>query len=598
MRAQARAVATLVNDQDPFNVAFSLATTRAYLSHRASVMATSRKDLVAALLALAEGRTHPGICTGVAGAGRSRARLAFMFSGQGSQRRGMSQELCANFPAFEAVFRKVCDELDRWLEHPLAEVAHTNSAEGRDSHLLDRADYAQAAIFAFEVAIYRLLESFGIRPDYVVGHSVGEVAAAHVAGILSLADAAMLVATRGTFMAALPCEGAMASVVATEEEVTKMLCDVTTENMGVAVMAAVNADNSVVISGATATIDAVMKVFASQGRPTTRLRVSHAFHSPFMSPVLDALGQTLRVRGLSTSSGKPKIPFVSTVTGKLLDDASELSVDYWTRHLVAPVRFGDAIRTLSALTGPGVTTCVEIGPSPALARHVPGAIAMSGKSEVNALLKGFGQLWTRGIQPSVSNRGVDSSWQAIFAGSGAHVIDLPVYPFQRRRYWLDAPASVSTSMDGDDSGTDSARDTSTGQVTPVTPSTPPEHNLEGQGLQHLISSAAAGTQAAAAAVTLTWHEQLAGLPAEKRHSTLLCLVQDEVATVLGYQSRQDVPVSSWDRCLGDLGFDSFMGILLRKRLSKLVGQSLPVGLVLNDAASTVPALVEDLLSRM
>lgn len=601
MRAHARAVSTLVDDQDPLDVAVSLATTRASLAHRAAVTATSREATAAALLALAEGRPHPDVFTGVAGAGRSRAHLAFLFSGQGSQRRGMSTELRAHFPVFEAAFREVCDELGHWLERPLAEVLQLSFAEGLGSHLLDRADYAQAAIFAFEVALYRLLESFGYRPDFVVGHSAGEIAAAHVAGVLSLADAAMLVAARGTLMAALPCEGTMASVAATEEEVATVLPKTTNDNVGVAVVAAVNADDSVVISGTTAAVEAIMKEFSSQGRPTTRLNVSHAYHSPLMSPVVESLGQTLHARGLSTLPGRPKISFLSTVTGKPVEDAKELSADYWVRHLVAPVRFGDAIRKLSTLTGPRVATCVDIGPRPALARHVPGALAVSGESEVNALLRGLGQLWVRGIQPSVDNQGVESSWQTVFAGSGARVIDLPVYPFQRRRYWLDAPGLVSAASEGNESCTDSVRNASSGQITPATPSTPTDQSLEEQALQHLVSGATSRPPAAAAQATVphTRPDQLAGLPPKERRLALLCLVQDEVATVLGYESRRDVPASAWDRSLFDLGFDSFMGILLWKRLSRWAGQRQPVGLDLNNASSTtVPALVEELLSRM
>jgi acyl transferase domain-containing protein/thioesterase domain-containing protein len=400
LRAQARTVAGL-GGEEPTDVAFSLATTRSALAHRAAVLAGNQT----ALEALANGKPQPDVVAGVAGPGR----LAFLFSGQGSQRPHMGQELRTAYPAFDVAFRAVCEELDPRLERPLSEVIRG------DGDLLDRTDFAQAGIFAFEVAMCRLLETFGVRPDYVAGHSIGEVTAAHVAGVLTLADAAALVATRGALMSALP-GGAMASVSAGEDEVAEVLNGATN-----VVIAAVNAWRSVVVSGTGEAVTMAMATFTARGWRARRLRVSHAFHSPLMDPMLNSLGDALR--GLSF--GKPTIPLISTVTGRAADGAVVGSPEYWVRQVRAPVRFADAVR---ALGDARVSAFVEVGPSAVLAAHVEDAVATSG--DVDALLGMLGRLHVRGVP---------ITWPAVFEGSGARVTRLPTYPFQRRRYWLNPP---------------------------------------------------------------------------------------------------------------------------------------------------------------
>ncbi|ROV98058.1 hypothetical protein VMCG_07037 [Cytospora schulzeri] len=597
LKAQACAVAALLDTKDAIDIAFSLATTRSSLSHRAAVTSTSADDLHEALMALAEGRLHSSVSTGLARAdktGRSQSRLAFLFSGQGSQRPDMGQKLCARFPKFNAAFREACKELDPRLERPLSEVITSshdiNNRAGGASRLLDRADFAQAAVFAFEVAMYRLLESFGIRPDYVTGHSLGEIAAAHVAGYLSLADAATLVAARGTLMAGLPEGGAMASILATEDEVNKVLRGM--NGTATAVVAAINAKDSVVVSGPTDTVLAVKDSFAAKGRPATRLKVSHAFHSPMMEPLLEPLGQAIRHISSSPSTSSPKIPLVSTVTGKLVD-SGDLTAEYWMRHVVAPVRFADALHTLSTVAG--VATFLEIGPSAPLANYVPNAIATSGRKEdeVDILLKSLGQLWVRGIQPHNIGTG-GQGWEAVFNGSGARAIKLPVYPFQRRRYWLESPTDAPT-----------ASTSGSGQSTPSHESPKPSYRLTNGATKAKPKSEPVPEDpetptavAAAGRDTCAWQDHLSSLPAEQHRAALLSLVQVEVAAVLGYQDHQYVPRTAWDTPLTELGFDSVLGILLRNRLGKQAGVPLPANLTFNEATATSQALVEYLLARM
>ena len=371
----------------------------------------------------------------------------------------------------------------------------------------------------------------------------------------------------------------MASISATEDEVNKVL-----RNMDVGTttaVAAINAQDSVVVSGPTDTVLTIKDLFITQGRPATRLRVSHAFHSPMMESVLAALGPAIRHRSSSPCPRGPQIPLVSTVTGKLVG-ASELTTEYWIRHVLAPVRFADALHTLS--TDAGVTTFVEIGPSGPLANYVPDAIATSGskQDEVDILLKSLGQLWVRGIQPYVGPGG--QGWKSVFDGSGACIIDLPLYPFQRCRYWLDAPTLAAGSSSG-------SKHLSLKHASPM--SSPLTNGATESKPGHLDLPATV-----AGADTCAWENPLSDLSPEQRHVTLLGLVQDQVAAVLGHQDRQSLPSSAWDTPFTDLGCDSFMGTLLRQRLGKLVAVLLPVNLTFNEATATTQALVQYLLARM
>ncbi|MFF2184766.1 SDR family NAD(P)-dependent oxidoreductase [Streptomyces sp. NPDC058155] len=444
LRAQAERLLTFL-DREPgatvADIGHTLATTRASLGHRAVALVQDRPELVRALRAVAaESGTEPdsdvpGLFRGTPG----RGRLAFLFTGQGAQRPAMGRELYDTYPVFAAALDEAVGHLDLQLELPLLDVLF--AAPGSpEAALLDETMYAQCALFAVETALYRLVESWGVRPDYLAGHSIGELAAAHAAGVFSLADAATLVAARGRLMQELPRGGAMVAVQATEAEVRPLLAGLE-DRLGIA---AVNGPDALVISGDEALALDVAARLAERGRKTKRLRVSHAFHSPLMEPMLAEFARFTRI----IEYAAPVVPVVSHVTGRLATTEQLCSPDYWVEHVRAAVRFADGIDFLEST---GITDFLELGPDAVLSAMGQGALAdpspAPGPSFFCAMRRGRDE--RRELLSAVAGlaaRGHRVDWATHYEGSGARRLELPTYAFQRKRFWLTAsPAETGAS---------------------------------------------------------------------------------------------------------------------------------------------------------
>jgi polyketide synthase 12 len=455
LRAQTDNLKVFVN-ADPglrlADIGLSL-THRAELEHRAVVLGEDREVLLEALGALAGGRPSSSIVEGVVE--RSRGSIAFLFTGQGAQRVGMGRELHGAFSVFAEALDEVCAEFDAWLERPLREVlwAEENSPS---AGLLDQTSFTQAGLFAFEVALFRLVESLGVRPDYLIGHSIGELVAAYVADVFSLEDACRLVAARGRLMGELSAGGAMVAVGASEGEVVETLVGFGDR----LVVAGVNGPSSVVISGDEDAASEVALVWEGRGRKVKRLRVSHAFHSPLMDGMLEEFERVV----VEVSFSEPKIPVVSNVTGRVVAGGELCAPEYWLRHVRETVRFGDGVRWLA---DHGVGSFLELGPDGVLSGMVEECLASvggpgesvstvtangvyegeevdsgateeivhavvpvlrRGRPEAQTLLSGLARMWVRGVE-------VD--WSSLFEGLGAERVGLPSYAFQRERFWLE-----------------------------------------------------------------------------------------------------------------------------------------------------------------
>jgi polyketide synthase 12 len=529
LRETAARLATNLRDDpglDLTDVAYSLVNARSAFPNRAVLLGRERDELQGALESFAQGEDAPGVVSGLAGGGD---RPVFLFGGQGSQHRRMAVALLDSSPAF-ARHAEACERaLSPHVEWSLTEILRDE-----DGAWLDRLDIVQPVLFATMVSLARFWQDFGVEPSVVVGHSQGEIAAAHIAGGLSLDDAARVIALRGRAMTKIAGKGGMATVSLSPQQLESRL-----EPFGRRIsLAAINGPSSAVVSGDPGALDELLGQCERDGVAAQRIAVDYAAHSA----QIDALEAELLEAFAPVSPRSGEIPFHSTVTGEPLDTA-EMGPEYWYRNLRQTVLLEPVLRSM---LDHGQRAFIEVSPHPVLGFGLREAIEASPASESAAVLTtvrrddgGAGRFARSLAEAHVA--GVPVDWNAFFAGSGAGPVRLPTYPFQRKRHWLDlALASRQASERAD--------------ATPLPSRSEEASPSEGFG-------EASGRQ------------QLELDPA-----IALDLVRAEAATVLGNDSASDVPV---DVAFKDLGFDSLAAVELRDRLEESAGLRLPTAVVLN-----------------
>nr|WP_224754950.1 type I polyketide synthase [Streptomyces chumphonensis] len=433
----------------PQDIAHALATRRAHLARRAVLLGSGREELLAGLAAL-RGTASQAPVRPVVGTVAHSTAPAFLFTGQGAQRLRMGAELYARYPVFADCFDRLCALFEERARLGLRDVVFAEPGSRR-AELLDRTAWTQAALFAVEVSLFRLVESWGVRPGHLIGHSVGELAAAQVAGVFSEADAVAAVAARGTLMQELPTGGLMAAVEAGEAEVVELL----EGRPGRVSLAAVNGPRAVVVSGDADAVREVAGELRDRGRRVKELSVSHAFHSPHMDGMLAdfrAVLETLTLR-------EPVLPLVSTLTGRPVTGPEIRSVDHWVRHAREPVRFHAGIRTL---LDRGVRLFLELGPDGVLSAAVreaagteeagdearpatatgPEVLAVPllrrGRPEEHTLLTALGEAHVRGVPVDWASRLAEDA-----EAPAPRPVPLPTYAFRGERFWPTAPAAVA-----------------------------------------------------------------------------------------------------------------------------------------------------------
>jgi len=407
------------------DVCYTANVGRSHFPYRLAVVTQSIEQLEKQLKVTGEGEETPGVFKSQK-IGRKRPKIAFLFTGQGSQYLNMGRQLYESEPTFRQALAQCEELLDPYLEHPLLEVLYPQDTQQSNSSLLDQTAYTQPTLFALEYALAKLWESWGIKPKVVMGHSVGEYVAATIAGVFSLEDGLKLIAARGSLMQQLPSGGEMVSLLASESQVKEAIADYSSQ----VVIAAINGPSSVVISGVNHAIRDVGSKLEAMGIKTKPLQVSHAFHSPLMEPMLAEFEAVAK----EVTYSQPRIPLISNVTGQQVGEEIT-KAEYWVNHVRQPVRFDQSMRTLQQQ---GYELFLEIGPKPVLLgmgrQCLPEAIGLwlpslrLGVDEWQQMLFSLGELYVQGVE-------VD--WLGFEQNYAHQKVALPTYPFQRERCWLE-----------------------------------------------------------------------------------------------------------------------------------------------------------------
>jgi acyl transferase domain-containing protein/acyl carrier protein len=430
------------------NICFTANNGRSHLEHRLAVVADSTSQLQEQLSAFASGKDAPNLISQQL-TRHTPPKTAFLFTGQGSQYVGMGQELYDTQPTFRNALNRCAEILESYLDKPLLEVIYplTESRRGERSFAptnespIDQTAYTQPAIFAIEYALYCLWQSWGIKPNVVMGHSVGEYVAATVAGVFSLEDGLKLIATRAKLMQALPSGGEMVAVLASETLVREAIrdCDRETE----VTIAAINGSNNIVLSGQAEAVEQVVQILDEAGVKTKQLQVSHAFHSHLMQPMLAEFESLASQINYSP----PRLKIVSNLTGKLADDAIA-TPQYWVDHVSQAVQFAESMETLVQQK---YKVFVEIGSQPILLGMGRRVVASPALTRSPLTKGGWGEsVWLPSLRRKKSDwqqmlsslsqlylQGAKIDWMGLAKDYPHRRVVLPTYPFQRQRYWID-----------------------------------------------------------------------------------------------------------------------------------------------------------------
>lgn len=530
------------------DLAFNLATTRTMMDERLAVVVPTREALTGVLDAVAGGELPAAAAVGQRR--QSRGKLAWLFTGQGAQQHGMGRELCDEWPVFGEALDAAITAIDEYTDRPLRSVMWAQGASS-ESDRLDETAYTQPAIFAYGWALSALWRSWGVEPDLVGGHSVGEITAACVAGVFTLRDAAHLICARGRLMQSLPGGGAMVTIGASEREVAEAI---EPYRPGLAI-AAVNAPLSVVISGDEKPAIGVSEQFSARGVNTKRLRVSHAFHSARMDPMLEAF----RAVTESVSYRAPALAMVSNVTGKVAG-LEVATPTYWVQHVRELVHFADCVQTLRT---EGCTRFLELGPRvtllPLVAACLPRddllllASARAGAPATRTVLYALGE--------EIANGG-SVDWKGVFPTGGRRV-DLPTYAWQRQRYWMEAlPPPMSL-------------DAPTKNDPPIEARVTPPDAQDAGDERHSLGRLAITEDR-------TSEEYARARDTVSIRANVNEVVRAEVARALRLPNAAAVPPGT---PLGHLGFDSLMALELRSSLARRLRGTLPATLEFNETSA-------------
>ncbi|NEQ64745.1 MAG: SDR family NAD(P)-dependent oxidoreductase [Symploca sp. SIO2D2] len=413
------------------DVCYSANTGRSHFQHRLAIITSDQKELANKLAKISAGEEELGVFSGSLLNNES-PKIAFLFTGQGSQYINMGRVLYETQPIFRETLEK-CDRLlQPYLENSILEVIYPDNTQESNNSLIDQTAYTQPALFAIEYALAKLWESWGIRPDVVMGHSVGEYVAATVAGVFSLEDGLKLIAYRGKFMQDLPTEGEMVAVMASESKVKQLIAPYT-ETVSIA---AINGLENTVISGSVEALGTVKDILKSEVIKAKQLQVSHAFHSPLMSPMLGSFEEIAN----QITYHQPNIPLISNVTG-IEADGSIATASYWVNHVRQPVKFAQSMETLYQ---EGYEVFLEVGSKPILLgmgqQCLPEDLGVwlpslhPGQEDWQQMLQGLAKLYVQGVK-------VD--WSGFDQDYARRKVVLPTYPFQRQRYWIETSESKS-----------------------------------------------------------------------------------------------------------------------------------------------------------